>query len=261
MPRIARKGLGTSFFHVIVQGINKEYIFCKEEYIEKYLELINKHKENYNIQILAYCVMNNHAHLLIYSEDSKEMGRFMHKVNCIYAQYYNKIENRAGVLFRNRYVSEPIYQEGYLVNCINYIHMNPVKANIVSRCSEYKYSSFNEYTKNEGVANSEILIQIFGKLNWNEVFNVMDKNMMFRDIESNKEDVIDKVINRIEIELGKTLKEIINDENLFIKLIKILKDDYKITYAQIAKKCNISKNKFDYFWRKKQKRDASPKDV
>ena len=86
MPRIARSNLGTSFFHVIVQGINKEYIFNKEEYIEKYLELINKNKGEHVIQILAYCIMNNHAHLLIYTEDCKEMAKFMHKVNGIYAQ-------------------------------------------------------------------------------------------------------------------------------------------------------------------------------
>lgn len=252
MPRIARKCFGTSFFHVIVQGINKEYIFNKKEYIEKYLELINKYKENYNIQLLAYCIMNNHAHLLIYSEDCEEMSKFMHKINCIYAQYYNKIEKRVGVLFRNRYVSEAIYQENYLINCIKYIHMNPVKANMVSECSEYIYSSVNDYIKNEGVAKSEILVEIFGRPNWNEVFGILDNSIQFTDIECNTEDIMNIVINRFEKETGKKLKEIINDEKLFIKLIRILKDNYKITYTQIAQKCNITKNKFQYFLRKKQ---------
>lgn len=252
MPRIARKGLGTSFFHVIVQGINKEYIFNKKEYIEKYLELINKYKEDYSIQLLAYCIMNNHAHLLIYSEECAEMSKFMHKINCIYAQYYNKKEKRVGVLFRNRYVSEAIYQEHYLINCIKYIHMNPVKANMVSECSDYVYSSFNDYIKNEGVAKSKILVELFGKPNWNEIFGILDNTIQFTDIEYNTEDIMNMVINRFEKDTGKKLKEIINDEKLFIKLIRILKDNYKITYAQIAKKCNITGNKFQYFLRKKQ---------
>lgn len=260
MPRIARKSLGTSFFHVIVQGINKEYIFYQKEYIEKYLELINKHKENYNIEILAYCIMNNHAHLLIYAEDYMEMGKFMHKINCIYAQYYNNIENRVGVLFRNRYVSEPIYKEEYLLNCINYIHNNPVKANIVSKCSDYKYSSFNEYIKDEGVAKSKILKEVFGELNWSDIFNILDDTVIFNDIEYNSEEIIEMVIHRYEKDTGKSLQEIINNELLFMRLIKILKDDYKITYTQIAKKCKITKNKINYFLRKKQKSDASPKD-
>lgn len=260
MPRIARKSLGTSFFHVIVQGINKEYIFNQKEYIEKYLELINKHKENYNIEILAYCIMNNHAHLLIYADDCKEMGKFMHKINCIYAQYYNNIENRVGVLFRNRYVSEPIYKEEYLLNCINYIHNNPVKANIVSKCSDYIYSSFNEYIKNEGVANSKILKDLFGKLNWRNIFNILDDTIIFNDIECNAEEIIDMVINRFKKETGKGLQEIINNELLFMRLIKILKDDYRITYTQITKKCKLTKNKINYLLRKKQKSGASPKD-
>lgn len=250
MPRIARESLGTSFFHVIVQGINKEYIFYKEEYIRKYLELINKYKENYNIQILAYCIMNNHAHFLIYSENCKEMAKFMHKINCIYAQYYNKLETRVGVLFRNRYVSEPIYQENYLINCINYIHMNPVKANIVSKCSDYKYSSFNEYIKNDGASQSKILKEIFGSPDWNEVFHIIDNSIPFRDLEYNTEDIMNMVIKRFEKETGKVLKEIINDEKLFIKLIRILKDDYKIPYTQIAKKCKINRGKIQYFLRK-----------
>lgn len=259
MPRIARKSLGTSFFHVIVQGINKEYIFYKKEYLEKYLELINKHKGNYNIEILAYCIMNNHAHLLIYADDCNEMGKFMHKVNCIYAQYYNNIENRVGVLFRNRYVSEPIYKEDYLINCINYIHKNPVKANIVSQCAEYKYSSFNEYIKNEGVAKSRVLKEIFGKLNWMDIFRILDDSIVFNDVECDSEDIIDMVINRFKKETGKTKEEIINNEIVFMRLIRTLKDDYKITYTQIAKNCKLTKNKITYLLRKKQKSDSSPK--
>lgn len=250
MPRIARSSLGTSFFHVIVQGINKEYIFNKEEYIHKYLELINKNKESYNLQILAYCIMNNHAHLLIYSEDYKELSKFMHKTNCMYAQYYNNSENRVGVLFRNRYASEPIYKEDYLLNCINYIHMNPVKANMVSKCSEYKYSSYNQYIKNEGVAKNNILIKIFGNQNWKELFGLLDNNIMFEDIELEKEKLFNLVINQFENESNKNLEEILKDKILLRKLIDILKENYKFSYTQIAKEINISRGKLQYFLKK-----------
>ena len=144
MPRISRKNFETSFFHVLTQGVNREYIFSKKEYIEKYLYLINKYKEEFNILILAYCIMSNHSHLLIYTNKIENMSKFMHKINGIFSQFYNKSENRVGVVFRNRYVSEPIYDKKYLANCINYIHMNPVKAGLVYNCEEYKYSSFIE---------------------------------------------------------------------------------------------------------------------
>lgn len=251
MPRIARSSLGTSFFHVIVQGINKEYIYDKKEYIEKYLELINKKKEEYNIQILAYCIMSNHAHLLIYAEDYKQMAKFMHKINCIYAQYYNNSKNRVGVLFRNRYVSEPIYREDYLLNCINYIHMNPVKANMVNKCSEYKYSSYNQFIKNEGIAKNNILTKIFGEQNWKELFDLLDDNTSFKDMETDKENAMNLVIQQFESEVNKSLEEIVkNDKILLRKLIMILKENYKIPYTQIAKKVNISRGKLQSFLKK-----------
>lgn len=250
MPRIARSSLGTSFFHVIVQGINKEYIFSKKEYIQKYLELIGKKKEDYNIQILAYCIMNNHAHLLIYAEDYKELSKFMHKINCIYAQYYNSCEDRVGVLFRNRYVSEPIYKEDYLLNCIHYIHMNPVKANMVSKCADYKYSSYNQYIKNEGVAKSNILKEIFGSQDWKDIFGLLDSNVMFKDMVIENEQILNDVVKRFERDNNKILEEILNDKMLLERLIKILRENYKFSYAQIANNFNISRGKLQYILKK-----------
>lgn len=250
MPRIARKDLGTSFFHVIVQGINKEYIFYKEEYIKKYLKLLNKYKEDFDIQILAYCIMNNHAHLLIYAENCEEMSSFMHKVNCLYAHYYNKKEQRVGVLFRNRYESEPIYNERYLINCIKYIHMNPVNANIVSKCSEYKYSTYNDYIKNEGVAKNKILIDMFGKQDYKELFCQADDIIVFKDIEKNLEEIIKFVINEFEKETGRTLEEILDSKILLRKIIKILKEKYGMSYVDIAKQFNISRGKIEYILKK-----------
>ena len=119
IPRIARKDLNTPFLHVMVQGVNKEYIFYKQEYIEKYIKIIKENYDNYNFTILAYCIMNNHAHFLVYTEDIIEFGNFMHRINLLYANMYNKKEKRCGVLFRNRYRTQPIYNLKYLVNCIN----------------------------------------------------------------------------------------------------------------------------------------------
>ncbi len=79
IPRIARNNLNTPFLHVMVQGVNKEYIFYKKEYIEKYLKLIEENLEKYDLTIMAYCMMNNHAHFLIYTENVEKFGKFMHQ--------------------------------------------------------------------------------------------------------------------------------------------------------------------------------------
>lgn len=94
--------------------------------------------------------MSNHVHFTIYVEDINELSQLMFKVNSKYAQMYNKKNNRCGVLFRNRYQIQPIFNERQSLNCIDYIYKNPVKAGMVSRCEDYKFSSYNDYKKNAG---------------------------------------------------------------------------------------------------------------
>ena len=155
----------------MVQGVNKEFIFYKEEYIKKYISIIKENMIGHNFTLLAFCIMNNHAHFLIYTEDIEDFGSFMKRVNQLYAQMYNREENRCGVLFRNRYQIQPIYDENYLIKCIKYIHNNPVKANMVSKCEDYPYSSYKDYINNSGVTKSEIMRKIYGdKCNYIELF-------------------------------------------------------------------------------------------
>lgn len=244
MPRIARKDLNTPFLHIMVQGVNKEYIFNKEEYIEQYLKIIKKNSKKYDLTIIAYCIMNNHAHFLIYSENIEELGKFMQKTNFLYAQMYNKKEKRCGVLFRNRYQTEPIYNIKYIINCINYIHNNPVKAKIVERCEDYPHSSYLDYVKNTGMAKSRIMCEIFGKeCNYLELF---DKAFERRYI-----DVEDGVNRKDEYVLGGINEYVrrykINAADIFLeretlkKLVKFLYCECGIRYTEIQEFFCISK--------------------
>ena len=162
MPRTSRKSLGSNFFHVIVQGIKKEYIFNKNIYIEKYLHLLKEKTSSYSTKIISYCIMNNHAHILFYSENIQELSSIMKAINTSYALFYNKCENRVGYVFRDRFVSEPILNEKYLQNCIAYIHNNPVKAKMVKSSSQYKSSSYNDYIYKTGFINDTVLQLVFG---------------------------------------------------------------------------------------------------
>lgn len=162
MPRIARKYLKSNFFHVIVQGIKKEYIFYNNRYIEKYISLLKEKSSTYSTKIIAYCIMNNHAHILFYSKNIEELSSLMRSINTSYALFYNRLENRVGYVFRNRFVSEPILDEFHLNNCISYIHNNPVKAKIVNSPSQYIYSSYIDYINKTGFVDDEVLRLVFG---------------------------------------------------------------------------------------------------
>ena len=226
IPRIARKNLNTPFLHVMVQGVNKEYVFNTKEYMKKYLEIIKECREKYDFEILAYCIMNNHAHFLVYTENINDFGKFMHKVNLLYAQMYNKKENRCGVVFRNRYKTEPIYDRKYLINCIKYIHNNPVKAKMVEKCEDYEYSSYNEYINNMEITKSKILNEIFGEhCDYAKLFNQsFDKKFM--DIEDYniemRKEYMAEGIREFVFKFSYTVEDILSYREVFRKLIAFL---------------------------------------
>lgn len=203
MSRLARKNLNTPYLHIMVQGINKEFIFPDNKCIETYLRLLNIYKRKYSITILAYCIMNNHAHILVYTKQIDALGKFMHNVNLVYSQFYNKQKNRCGVVFRNKYQSQPIYDIKHLFTCIKYIHMNPVKAAIVKRCEDYTYSSYNHYTNNTGLCTDEIFRKILGSSNdFQLIFNKIP-DCIFIDIDSPKTSDIYTLIDLRHIVLPK----------------------------------------------------------
>lgn len=237
MPRVSRKSLKGKFFHVMVQGVNKEYIFDTTKYMEKYQKLIFINSKKFNIEVLAYCIMNNHAHMLIYTEEIKEMSRFMKNINTAYSMYYNNEKNRVGVVFRNRYESESIKNRKHLKNCIAYIHNNPVKAKMVTYPSQYKYSSYNNYV--DGTIGENVINLAFGSIEgYIRIFDFLHKNT--------QEDFIDYAKNvdynqRIEQIIDIDMKEMRLSEKFPQEFIKKLYFEEKIPISKICKYFNISR--------------------
>lgn len=239
MSRKARKYLESSFFHVIIQGHKKEYIFKEKRYIYEYINLIKRYIKETNISIVAYCMMNNHGHFLVQVENVYELSRLMHKVNTAYARYYNYIMgNRVGYVFRDRFLSEPITNHRYLVECIKYIHYNPVKANIVRKCSQYKFSSYNLFCKKLHEKNLE---NFLSEEDYENICKNANYEIEFLDIDEN---IQDKIISGIKEFLKKDndrLYRIFEDREILINLIRFLKDDKNISYVAISKFLGITR--------------------
>ena len=231
----------------MLQGVNKEYIFNSDEYIEKFLDIFNKTKISYNFTIIAYCIMNNHAHFLIYAENIKEVEKFMHRCNMLYAKLYNNEKNRVGVLFRNRYQAEPIYDKKYLINCIKYIHDNPVKAKMVKKCEDYKYSSYCDYKFNRERTQTPIMKEIFGdNCNYLKLFNE-NFDIRFIDImDENSKEYILEGIRAFKKEEDKSIVEIFSNRRELKKLIFYLNDICKIKFVEIRDFFEISRGTMDY---------------
>lgn len=251
MPRSARKHYNTSFFHVMVQGINREYILNQESEMKKYLELLNKYYEKFNLKIISYCIMNNHVHLLLYSDDINEISGFMQCINTSYAMYYNKKHDRCGFVFRDRYKAEGIYSKKHLISCIQYIHANPVKAGICKTEGQYKYSSYNDYIKKSGFVDDDILKLCFE--NDDDYKKLITKNYGYKDfieyVERNSKSDKDKIIkylkaNNINMDNIKTDKEKLKE--LVIKLYKT----YEITQTDLANILEINRLKVNRILKK-----------
>lgn len=241
MARIPRNNLNASFFHVMVQGIKKEQIFKESTCKEKYLNLIERYQANCKIDVLSYCIMNNHTHMLLHTKEISNMSKFMHKVNTEYAKFYNDISNgRVGYVFRDRFLSEPITNNEYLFQCINYIHNNPVKAEIVSECKDYKYSSYKNYLNG-------YIFKILSKLlNMNvdmSTLNSYNKEGIFYDIDISTNYIISNRINDF-IQISNMSKEyVFDDKIIFAYLIKYL-SNYKIKAIDIMHFFNITSKSF-----------------
>lgn len=225
MPRLPRNIHKTGFFHIMVQGINKSYIFQTEMQKKEYMELMKECNKKFDIKIIAYCIMDNHSHMIIYSENIANISDYMKSLNTSYGIYYNKTNNRIGFVFRNRFQSQYIYDQNYLINCIKYIHMNPVKAGKELKEEDYKYSSYNEYFKNKKfILDKEPLIEIFGD----------EKNILRRIKKANNEiEVMD--IERDEENFKIAMKEYLKENKLNLEEIKNNKDKI-IDVAKYLKK-------------------------
>lgn len=242
MPRKARKFVRSPFYHVMAQGIKKENIFSTEEDIEKYLALLCKYKEDFFIDVLAYCIMPNHIHLLVHTPKTELLSKFMHKLNSIYAMDYNNNNNRVGYVFRDRFKTEEITDIKYLSNCIFYIHNNPVKAGLCDSQSHYKYSSYKEFINTPRIINPNILYQALGK-NIEEKIqsNSLDNMIIFLDTETSTEERAKEIIQCFTKIKNKDISEILNNYNDRKELLIQLHIKNNISYRCIEKILNIKR--------------------
>lgn len=142
--RNPRELSSTGIYHVMVRGNEKKNIFHDDRDRLKFLDILSKKSKDNALIIYAYCLMDNHVHLVI-KEDKQDISTIMRSINTSYAQYFNKKYNRSGHVFQDRFKSEAIENDSYLLEAIRYIHNNPTKANIVKNKKDYKWSSYNFY--------------------------------------------------------------------------------------------------------------------
>lgn len=129
---------------MITRGNDRKDIFHSREDHDKFIQLLMSQKHKLPFYLYAYCLMTNHIHLLI-ERRTDDIGRIMHRVLTGYTQYYNRRYKKVGHVLQGRYKSVLCQSETYLTTLVKYIHLNPVKAKMVSRAEEYRFSSHRAY--------------------------------------------------------------------------------------------------------------------
>ena len=142
MARLPRLILPGQPQHVILRGNNRTEIFCAEADYRFYLDKLRLASEKHGCDIHAYVLMTNHVHLLITPHEEQSLSKALQMLGRYYVQYFNNCYQRSGTLWEGRYKATLIDTEAYLLTCMRYIELNPVRAGIVAHPSEYPWSSY-----------------------------------------------------------------------------------------------------------------------
>jgi putative transposase len=142
MPRQARLDAPGTLHHVMIRGINGVDIFEGDKDREHFLSLVGERAKDTGTRILAWALMDNHVHILLFS-GPLGLPKLMRRVLTGYAVWFNRRHQRSGHLFQNRYKSIVCEEDQYLLELVRYIHLNPIRSRVVKSLEEldrYRWS-------------------------------------------------------------------------------------------------------------------------
>lgn len=145
MARQLRIEFGGAFYHITSRGNLRDKIFFEDKDRERFLEILARTKERYGYLLHAYALMDNHFHLLIETPKAN-ISQIMQNINTSYTVYVNKRYRRRGHLYQGRFKAIIVDKDAYLVALSRYIQLNPVRAKMVQRPEDYRWTSYTAYT-------------------------------------------------------------------------------------------------------------------
>ncbi|WP_371360870.1 transposase [Sporomusa malonica] len=254
MPRQQRKKSNSGYYHVMIRGNDRKNIFLDEEDKQNFIEILYQKKQE-NIYLLhAFCLMDNHVHLML-QEGEVDIANIMKRINISYVHYFNKKYKKIGHLFQDRFKSEGIEEERYILALIKYIHQNPVKAGITKTVEEYKWSSYAGYMQEnhyyQKIVDTKMVLGLFSedrqtaKRQFNEYVN-QECTDEFIDIEE-VEKMDEEDAKNLFREMMNSLMEEKRDNNAQImeEVIRIFRDKTNLSIRQIAAITGLNKDKIN----------------
>ena len=166
MGRQAREISGSGFYHVVFRGINHQHIFEEAADYDYFLQVLRDLKSDMGFELHAYCLMSNHVHFLLKEKQAGNISLIMKRLLTKYAMFFNRKYLRSGALIASRYKSEPVEADEYFIPLQRYIHQNPLRAGLVKKLEEYPFSSYKDYLRGGGLADTAFAFEITGREEW-----------------------------------------------------------------------------------------------
>ncbi len=259
MPRVSRKLSNTGIYHVMLRGNERRKIFMDDEDRKRFIDTLYEKSKEKEFSVLAYCLMDNHLHLLI-REGNHQINRTMKRIGVSYVYYFNKKYQRTGHLFQDRFKSEPINDDKYLLAAVRYIHNNPVKANIVREPAQFQWSSYNSYISDDnaysGLKDREFILKMFSDNDGQAIkefveFSMEQADDQFIDVKEetspekiikNQAELLDYIENFLR-EKGQAGhgEEMIKSKSVRDELVRYIKDNSTLSTREIAAVLSINR--------------------
>jgi putative transposase len=151
MARSVRIEYPGAVYHVICRGNNRQGVFRDDRDRQRYLEKLSLYLEQKGVELLGYCLLTNHVHLLLETPKGN-LSKMMQPFQTSYTVYFNKRHHRTGHVFEQRYKALLVDKDNYLLEVSRYIHLNPIAAKLVKRPQDYRWSSYAGYVRGKGVS-------------------------------------------------------------------------------------------------------------
>ena len=131
--------------HVIQRGNNRQAIFTSDADIAAYAHWLAEGADRFSVAVHGWAFMTNHVHLLATPSEHTGLSQLMQFLGRLYVRYFNYAYNRSGTLFEGRFKSCIVQENRYLLTCLRYIELNPVRAGMVKDPSDYRWSSYRSH--------------------------------------------------------------------------------------------------------------------
>lgn len=206
----------------MIRGINRQLIAEDEEDNQKLKEILSQCKEKCGYELYGYCFLGNHIHLLM-KEGQESLEQIFKRIGSRYVYYFNQKYKRIGHLFQDRFKSEPINDDGYLLTVLTYIHNNPVKAGLSKTAAGYRWSSYREYMEVSSLIDVELILGMITKGQFVELHKVETQAKVLDIREYNFRMTDEEAIKKVKEICGVNARDLagidITKRNLYIKRI------------------------------------------